>query len=277
MYRIYDFENHTMQNSDNNFDDFELAQNSTMGKIPELVVPELDEEPIVYTQLELSELFPNPASPQSDTTDEFIEIYNPSGSDTDLSGWKLKDESGAEFIIKDKVIISGSRLAISTIESKITLNNTGDSVQLINPNGEVVDESANYGDANEGLAWIKIGGQWQWAVGATPNQSNSEIYSEPETSPSTAVKNVKKSSSKASSSKKTSATKPKTSKVASSSKPKVNASSPIEDKTKSSNSNLWTWLLLAAGIATIGYGIYEYRTELQLHFNKLKSKLGARR
>jgi hypothetical protein len=277
MYRIYDFENHTMQNSDNNFDDFEIAQSSTMGKTPELVVPELDEEPIVYTQLELSELFPNPASPQSDTTDEFIEIYNPYGSDADLSGWKLKDESGAEFIIKDKVIISGSRLAISTVESKITLNNTGDSVQLINPNGEVVDESANYGDANEGLAWIKIGGQWQWAVGATPNQSNSEIYSEPETSPSTAVKNVKKSSSKASSSKKTSATKPKTSKVASSSKPKVNASNPIEDKTKSSNSNLWTWLLLAAGIATIGYGIYEYRTEIQLQLNKLRSKLGARR
>jgi hypothetical protein len=39
---------------------------------------------------------------------------------------------------------------------------------------------------------------------------------------------------------------------------------------------LWTWLLVAAGVATISYGIYEYRTEIQIRIQKLRAKFGAR-
>lgn len=274
MYRIFDFENATMQNTDNNFDDFELAQSATPSKLPEQILPEQEQGPVIYPKIELSELFPNPQSPQSDAIDEFIELFNPTGQDVDISGWKLRDDSGAEYIIKNKIIQSGYRLAIKATESKITLNNTGDTIQLINPNGEVVDESANYGDAQEGLGWIKSSGLWQWAISATPDDSNSEIYVEQQTSPSQAVKNVKKAAKN--STKKPSSSKSKTSKVASSSNSKNNLTSPKEESSKSSNSNLWSWLLVAAGVGTIGYGIYEYRTEIQLHFKKLRSKFGSR-
>ncbi len=275
MYRIYDFENKVMQNSDDNFTDFEIASVATPGTLPDQILPELDQEPLKYPNLELSELFPNPSSPQTDSIDEFIEIFNPTELEVDLSGWKLKDESGAEFIIKDKNLEAKGRISITATESKLTLNNTGDSVQLINPNGEVVDESDNYGDAKEGLGWIKSGGLWQWSVGATPGQPNSEIYKEVETNAGAAVKNVKKATKKASAKKAKSASKPKTSKVKSSSS-KSNISPPIEETAKSKNSNLWTWLLVAAGIATIGYGIYEYRTEIQIRIQKFKAKFGAR-
>jgi len=275
MYRIYDFESAIMQNTDDNFNDFEISNTPTPSKLPELIVPEEDTEPIKYFPLELSEIFPDPATPLSDSSDEFIEIYNPNSEDVELSGWKLVDESGAEFIIKNNVITAGSRLAIFVTDSKITLNNTGDSVQLINPNGEVVDESDNYGDAKEGLGWIKSGGLWQWSVGASPGQPNTEIYEEVETSAGAAVKNVKKATKKASVKKAKSTSKPKTSKVNSGTS-KSNVSPPLEETSKSKNSNLWTWLLVAAGLGTIGYGVYEYRTEIQIRIQKLRAKFGSR-
>jgi hypothetical protein len=35
-------------------------------------------------------------------------------------------------------------------------------------------------------------------------------------------------------------------------------------------------LLVASGLGTIGYGIYEYRTEIQIRIQKLRAKFGAR-
>jgi hypothetical protein len=275
MYRIYDFESAIMQNTDDNFNDFEISNTPTPSKLPELIVPEEDTEPIKYLPLELSEIFPDPAAPLSDTSDEFIEIYNPNSEDINLSGWKLVDESGSEFIIKNSVIAAGSRLAIFVVDSKITLNNTGDSIKLINPNGELVDESENYEDAKEGLGWIKYNQAWVWAVSATPNAVNAQVYVEADTSSSSAVNNVKKATKKATAKKAKSTSKPKTSKVNSSAS-KSNISAPLEETSKSKNSNLWTWLLVASGLGTIGYGIYEYRTEIQIRIQKLRAKFGAR-
>jgi len=274
MYRIYDFENKTMQNTDNNFDDFEIANIPTASKLPDLILPEPEAELIDYPKIELSELFPDPAEPLTDSADEFIELFNPNAQEINLSGWKLRDESGTEYLIKDKIILGNSRLAIMVNESKITLNNTGDSITLINPNGEIVDESTNYGDAQEGLSWIKVNGQWYWSLTPTPNSPNAEIYQETETSPAQAVKNVKKASKKVTA-KKATAKKPKVSKVKASPS-KSSSAVPIKESLKSKNSNLWTWLLVAAGVATISYGIYEYRTEIQLQLKKLRSKFGSR-
>ena len=196
MYRIYNFETKTFSNTDNNFADFDIADTPTLGKLPIQEMAEQDTEAMVYPKLELSEIFPDPVLPQVDTNDEFIEIYNPTDQEVDLSGWKLKDESGDEYLIKDKSIAPKSRLAIMAPESKITLNNTGDIISLLDPNGSLIDESADYETAEPGLSWSKVAGVWQWAVGPTADAENADIYVEDTLVPASAVNKVKKAVAK---------------------------------------------------------------------------------
>jgi len=166
------------------------------------------------------------------------------------------------------------RLAIFVTESKITLNNTGDIISLIDPNGKIVDESADYENAEPGLSWSKISGIWQWAVGPTANAANSDPYIDDLLDPVSAVSKVNKATSKKASSKKvaTSPSAGKTSKVQSAATKNTSPSNTLDVKSdsKSSNGSLWSWLLVIAGIATIGYAIYEYRTEIYLFIKKLR-------
>ena len=280
MYRIYDLDLIKMQNTDDNFVDFDLTTSPTAGSTPKVDAVEDDTEATTYPALELSELLPDPASPLTDTTDEYIEIYNPTANIVDLSGWKLRDESGDEYLIKNLQIDPLEHLAIYVTDSKITLNNTGDSVVLIDPNGKVVDETANYGNAEVGLSWIKIATQWQWAETSTPGGINSTVYIEPIISPSAAVKSVKKAAAKKAAAKvsaKTTTGKATKAKVGSASGAKNSDGTGIDSQqSQSQGAKWWSWLLVSLGIATIGYGIYEYRTEIILYIKKLKGYFGAR-
>jgi hypothetical protein len=274
MYRLYNFDTKQFNNTDNNFVDFDIAESPTLDKIPSQYQLEQDTEVVVYPKLELSEVFPDPASPEVDTNDEFIEIYNPTDEEVDLAGWKLKDESGDEYLIKNKSVLPNSRLAIFAPESKITLNNTGDIIYLIDPNGKVVDESADYENSEPGLSWSNLAGVWQWAVGPTADATNADAYVEDTLDPVSAVSKVNKTATKKVSVKKTTASpsSSKTSKVQGQGSKSVNSGTSMATKpeAKSANSNLWTWLLVTAGIVTIGYAIYEYRTEIYLFIKKLK-------
>ncbi|MEI6741651.1 MAG: lamin tail domain-containing protein [bacterium] len=280
MYRIYSFDLLKMLNTDDNFVDFDLTVSPTAGSIPKVDVIQDDPEVATYPALELSELLPDPASPLTDATDEYIEIYNPTANLVDLSGWKLRDESGDEYLIKNIQIDPLEHLAIYVSDSKIILNNTGDSVVLIDPNGKVVDETANYGNAEVGLSWIKIANQWQWAEASTPGGINSSVYIEPITTPSAAVKSVKKAVAKkvaSTASAKTTTAKATKAKAASASSGKKSDGTGIDSQqSQSQGSKWWSWLLVSAGIATIGYGIYEYRTEINLFFKKLGSYFRSR-
>lgn len=274
MYRLYDFETLNYLNTDNNFADFDIADQPTPSKVPQIELAEVDTEPLAYPSMELSELFPDPESPLVDSSDEFIEIFNPSSDEVDLSGWVVKDESGASFLIKDRSVPARSWLAIYAKDSKLTLNNTGDVVQLVDPNGKIQDESADYGNAEPGLSWSKIDGVWQWAVAATPGLTSSDIFVEDISNPTKAVAKVSKASTKKTSS--------KVSPAKNSSSSKVNSSALSQDQLKPPElgpkvaAAWWAWLLVVAGIATIGYAIYEYRTEIQLFIKKLRGHGKAR-
>lgn len=272
MYRLYDFSATSFINGGNNFADFDLTDMPTPSKLPEPEKIEEDTEITKYPKLELSEIFPDPSSPQTDSEDEFIEIYNPNTTEVDLSGWKLADEGGNEFIIKGYAISPFQHISFYPTETKITLNNTGDSIKLINPNGELIDESDNYGSAREGLSWSKISNTWQWAEEPTADASNADAYIENVTSAASAVSKLKKAAAKKTTAKKTAAAKKSSSP---SSKIKANTkstdSSPkLEDQQSQKGNNLWGWLIAAVGIATIGYAIYEYRTEIQLFCKKFR-------
>jgi competence ComEA-like helix-hairpin-helix protein len=86
----------------------------------------------------INEILPSPEG--SDEENEWIELYNSNNFEVDLSGWKLKDTVGTSKIF---TIPEGTKIASLGViafwrpETKITLNNDGDGVVLIKPNGEI--------------------------------------------------------------------------------------------------------------------------------------------
>ena len=56
-------------------------------------------------------------------------------------------------------------------ETKITLNNTGDGLNLINPNKEIVD-SVDFGKASLNQSYSKTSSGWTWNSNLTPGEKN---------------------------------------------------------------------------------------------------------
>ncbi|OGB73528.1 hypothetical protein A3K24_01585 [candidate division Kazan bacterium RIFCSPHIGHO2_01_FULL_44_14] len=149
---------------------------------------EPDDEPITPTyqskDLELTELLPNPNS-----SDEFIELFNPGTSAINLTDWQLKDASGKKYTIGDfEVTVQANGLLIQPQQyvvitqtmSKIALNNSGgETVTLLDPSGQIVD-SASYPDkAPVGASYALItAGLWTWVPTPTPGQANLVTLSE---------------------------------------------------------------------------------------------------
>lgn len=243
------------------------------------------EVPSAYSSsahLEISELLPDPVSPLSDSADEFIELYNPSGSVVSLAGWVLRDSSGHSFSFKNEVIAAHTYVVVYSKQSKMSLNNDGDVIELINPSGEVVYSSPNYGSSRVGMSWGNTEDGWGWNASTTPGAGNSGLSSEQsEGSTAATTSKAKKASIKKVTVKK--AAKPKVAK-AKLAKAKAKAKlagaklapTAATSQAKSSQA-IWTWLLIVLGIGTIGYGIYEYRPEISSIINQLKSKFGAGR
>ncbi len=118
----------------------------------------------------ISELIPNPEG--SDSTSEWIELYNPSTEDINLSGLYLDDADGGS----DPYKLSGtlgveSYLVISVEDSKISLNNGGDSVRLLGANKEILYQ-IDYTDSKEGESYALIGNSWVWTSSSTPEADN---------------------------------------------------------------------------------------------------------
>ncbi|MBI2798539.1 lamin tail domain-containing protein [Candidatus Saccharibacteria bacterium] len=274
--RDFDDATQTMLNSDNNLSDFSLSTTATPGAIPAVEPPNPgdqgvdDPSPANYARIVVTELLPDPASPQVDSSDEFIELYNPTGADVDLNGWSLRDGSGKVFVIKSKTIAAGGYLVLYSKETSITLNNTGDVISLLAPDGSIGDTTPDYGNAKQGLSWGLVNGEWTWTTSPTPGGVNSAAL----------VDSAGSTTAKAAASKKTTAKKVAAAKT---SKAKAAAKSPVAKIANSAteaaaniskNSTLWTWLLIVLGVGTIGYGIYEYRPEIINTYHKLRTKFG---
>ena len=164
-------------------------------------------EPIVPAQIWISEIHYNPSSLQGDDTVwEFIELYNPSSSPVDLSGWKLTNAvactlpTGASIAGEGFVVVCRNLDSLATLVPKgvpiftwtptSSLNNTGETIQLDRPDGSLSDAVA-YED-NDGwmvapdgggpsLEWMDVGldndeaASWaaSFVFGGTPGRINS--------------------------------------------------------------------------------------------------------
>jgi len=128
-------------------------------------------EPVSYpTGVVFSEILPSPDGP--DAENEWIEIFNQYDSDVDLSGWTIKDTTGSTktYILNSKIPALGY-LVLLRPETKITLNNSGDGLNLFNPNREITD-SVDFGKASLGQSYNRNQSGWAWSTTLTPGAKN---------------------------------------------------------------------------------------------------------
>jgi DNA/RNA endonuclease YhcR with UshA esterase domain len=125
--------------------------------------------PIIKT-LRLSEIYPNTGG--NDLTDEFIEIENTGDQAVSLNGWSLTDASGTKFSFANESMIGAHSFKVFLHpETKIMLNNTGDTITLTAPDGSVSD-SQTYAQTKSALSYARSGDLWNWTTTRTPNEPN---------------------------------------------------------------------------------------------------------
>jgi hypothetical protein len=214
---------------------------------------------------QISELLPNPGSPLSDSTDEFVELYNPNNSEFDLGGFSLQSgiTSTHNFIFPDGQFILQPHefRAFYAPQTSLSLSNSSGQVKFLDPSGNTLSQTDPYGTAKDDYAWVYADNNWQWTTTPTPNSAN--IINSPPVSKSSA------GSSKSSSSK----TAAKSAKSSAKPKPSTSLSSPAALV----GSTLHPAILAVIGSLALLYALYEYRHDLANTFIKLRRYREARR
>lgn len=108
--------------------------------------------------IEITEIFPNPKG--KDTGNEWIELYNSSNQNVDLSNWKINENKLTQTTIP----------ANSYITIKQTLKNTANELVLKDFQNTTISQ-ASYPKTKEGLSYSKIENKWFWSkpTKAAPN------------------------------------------------------------------------------------------------------------
>lgn len=181
--------------TDNNANDFVIT-----GQADDAENIEDNSEASNLDGVYINELMPDPESPKLDISDEWIELYNNSDFRVDLSGARLKDSSNSEgYKIADGIFIEPKRYAIFySSATRIQLNNSGDSVKLLDRNGTIVDETPDYGKAEAGLSFALFEDGWKWTKAPTPLSENvfEAVLKEAESKKATVSQAKKKSGKK---------------------------------------------------------------------------------
>ena len=126
------------------------------------------------------------------SADEFIELYNPGYLDVYLKGWWLDDSSGggsAPFDLPGVTIPSKGYAVFFRTQTKIALNDTGDTVRLLAPDGQLIDEigyrsvraaNLSFGRLPDGSDHLAYG---LWPTPRQPNLLFVEPVSDPPSGP----------------------------------------------------------------------------------------------
>jgi hypothetical protein len=202
-----------------------------------------------YPPLVITELLPNPKSPQTDAEDEFVEIYNPNDKAVNLAGYTLVSgiKDSYKYTIKEGIIETNSYLVFYRPSTKLTLSNTSGRVKLLAPDGSQVDISGDYATAPDGQSWIYANDKWQWTTIPTPGKAN--IFSAPVTK--------------------------ETGKAGNRTNARTNSLGPSANNPKASS--LHPMILASVGSAVILYAIYEYRHDLANLIYRFRRNRAARR
>ena len=123
----------------------------------------------------ITELLPNPASPQTDAADEFIEIYNPNSKAFDLKGYGLEVGTTTlrKFTFTDSIVVPAmSYMAFYSADTHLSLSNSGGQARFQGLDGALVSESSTYETADGNAAWALADGVWKWSMTPTSGLFN---------------------------------------------------------------------------------------------------------
>lgn len=125
---------------------------------------------ITTTSIYISEALPNP-----EDAEEYIELYNPTNETQNLFGLLLDDADGGSkpyAFDSNATIAPFGFLTIYARVSNLQLNNSGDSIRILNQFGDVMS-STSYTNAKPGMSWsLDEMHHWQWTDIPTPNEKN---------------------------------------------------------------------------------------------------------
>lgn len=115
---------------------------------------------------------------QATNNDEWIELYNSGQEPVDLAGWQLDDEEGGSrpYAIPPGVSVApGGFLVFYKWRTGVSLNNDGDQVRLLRPDGVVADQysySAHPGYDRSYSRTVDGDGVWTGTYPPSPGRSN---------------------------------------------------------------------------------------------------------
>ena len=127
----------------------------------------------------INEVDTNPFGDDSESISEWVEIYNPTDSDVDLSGWEIASTTVLKktLTITDNTIISPDSILLFT-HDKIWFTDSSESVELRNSTGDIVDKTPFISDLkNDFLSWQRSYdgyADWEFSL-STAGGSNGKL------------------------------------------------------------------------------------------------------
>lgn len=206
----------------------------------------------------ITEVLPNPSEPQTDSDDEFIEIYNPNDKAFNLTDFGLQTSLTSSRVYK---FPAGTSLApksfniFTSADYSFTLPNSGGHVRLVDTSGQVISQSEPYSKAKDGESWALANGRWYWTVKPSAGTGNviNQTGSSAGSSGSKSSSNVKSASTASS------------------------TNAPSGTAVASQSDPLHPATLAVVGGAVILYAGYEYRNDVANQLHRLRRYREARR
>lgn len=144
----------------------DLIDNLTDSTVEDLP-PANDTETSNIDDIVINEVELNPRG--SDVGREWIELYNPSGSDVNVSGFEIRTSfKSATMQLPPGTEIDANETYLVELDRQ-TLSNTAESLVLEDGSGEVIDRTPSLVDrSDDGRTWQRIPdgySEWQFAAG----------------------------------------------------------------------------------------------------------------
>jgi len=226
--------------------------------------------------IQITELLPNPISPQTDSLDEFVELYNPNTEPIDLNGYTL--QTGANYtyryVIADLTIEPGGYVIFTSGNTNLALANSAGAARLLDQTGAVISEITSYSDAPDGQSWIFMSGSWQWSTTPTPGAQNVVTVPEPKVTKAASITKTTAKKTPVKAKKAVAKTAAKKSTKAST----IPERAVYQDPASTNQvTPLHPTILVGVSLLAILYGAYEYRQDMANRLYQLRRYREARR